>query len=394
MNVRHDFPILKRKINGKPLVYFDNAATTQKPTQVIDAVADFYRNHNANVGRGAHTLAREATEAFEGARKKVARFIGARTEEIVFNGGATEGLNMVSQNYGRMLGKSDEVVTTIMEHHSNYLPWKMISQKTGAGIKLVDIDNEGSLDMGDYKKKVGKKTALVAATHISNFLGSINPAREMAKIAHENGAVFILDGAQSVPRMPIDVKKLGCDFMVFSGHKVLAPMGVGVLYGRYDLLEEMEPLEVGGGMITKVYPGAPEFLKPPHCFEAGTPDVGGAIGLGAAIDYLKKLGMDKVEKYEEELTEYALGELEGITIYGPKKRAGIISFNIPGVENDDVATIMDENGVAIRSGHNCAQPLMYRLRIGGSARMSFYIYNTKEEVDFAAGVIEKIKKLA
>jgi len=394
MDVRKDFPILQRMVNGKPLVYLDNAATTQKPVQVIEAVKDFYENHNANLGRGVHTLGLEATEMFEDARRKVAKFINARAEEIVFTNNATQGLNMVAMLYENRLAKFDEVVTTIMEHHSDYTPWKVISQKTGAKLRVIDITDDGSLDMGDYRRRIGNNTTVVAATHVSNVLGTVNPAKEMTKIAHENGALFVLDGAQSVAHMKTDVKRLDCDFMAFSGHKMLAPTGIGVLYGKYDLLEDMDPLFTGGGMVSKTYPGDIEFLKPPRRFEAGTQNVEGTIGLSAAIDYLEKIGMDKVHKHEVELTKHAMDNLRGVDIYGPEERTGIVSFNIGKMDPHDVATMMDENGIAIRSGQHCAQPLMHRLKLEGTARMSFYIYNTLDEVDYALGVIKKIKSLA
>lgn len=394
MDVRRDFPILKRKINGKPLVYFDNAATTQKPVQVIEAVEDFYKNHNANLGRGVHTLALEATEMYEDARKKVAKFISARADEVIFTQNATDGLNRVALAYEKNLGKFSEVVTTIMEHHSNYVPWKLACERRKAKFKIVDITDDGRLNMKDYEKKVGKNTKVVAATHVSNVLGTINPVAEMSKIAHQNGAMLVLDGAQSVPHMSVDVKKLGCDFMAFSGHKMLAPMGIGVLYGKHDLFGEMEPLITGGGMVERTYPGEIKFLKPPQKFEAGTQDAAGAVGLAAAIDYLEKIGIDNVQKHDEKLAKHAFEELRNVDIYGPEERAGIISFNIPRADADEVATIMDENGIEIRSGHHCAQPLMHRLKIDGCARMSFYVYNTKEELDYALGIIEKIKKLA
>jgi cysteine desulfurase/selenocysteine lyase len=397
MNVRRDFPILGRKINGKQLIYFDNAATTQKPRQVVDAVADFYLNHNGNVGRGLHTLSTEATEAYENARKKVARFINAKADEIVFTHNATHSLNLVAQSYGlRRLGKFDEVVMTVMEHHSNYVPWRLVCEKTKARLKLVDIGDDGLLDLREYEKTVGKNTNVVSVTHVSNVLGTVNPVREMAKTAHENGAWFVLDGAQSVPHMAVDAKKIDCDFLAFSGHKMLGPTGIGVLYGKADLLEDLEPLITGGGMIQRTYPGDIQFLKPPQRFDAGTPNVGGAVGLAAAIDYLDRIGMDKIEKHEKGLTRYALSKLEKIEkikLYGPEDKAGIISFNVSGLSPHDVATILDEQGIEIRSGHHCCQPLMNRLHTGGTARMSFYLYNTKQEVDYTVGVLEKLISL-
>jgi cysteine desulfurase/selenocysteine lyase len=394
VDVRKDFPILKRKVNGRPLVYFDNAATTQKPVQVIESVSDFYKNRNANVGRGVHTLAREATEAYEEARRKVARFINAGPEEVIFTSGTTQGLNMVAQAYEVKLGKKNEVVTSMMEHHSSYLPIKMLSKKTGCSVRLVDLDKEGSLDIDSYARNVNKRTGMVSITHVSNVLGAINPVEELAAIAHENGAAFVLDAAQSVPHMPVDVKRLGCDFMAFSGHKMLGPMGIGVLYGRKELLEEMEPSLVGGGAVARTCPGEIEFLAPPQKFEAGTPNAAGAVGLAAAIGYLEGIGMEKVQKHERDLTKIAVEGMGELETYGPANRIGIVSFNVPGVNADDVAIAMDENGIAIRSGQHCAQPLMCRLKIDGCARMSFYIYNMKEEVNYAVGIIDKIKKLA
>ncbi len=393
MNVREDFPILQRKINGKPLVYFDNAATTQKPKQVLDAVTEFYENQCGNVGRGVHTLSRETSEIYEAARKSVAKFIGANPEEIIFTSNATHSLNMVALSQESKLGSCDEIVTTVMEHHSNYVPLMMLAKNCKCGVSLVDMGQDGKLKMDDYRHKVRPSTCLVSATHVSNVLGTVNPVEEMAKIAHENDALFVLDAAQSVPHMPINVKKLDCDFMAFSGHKMLAPMGIGVLYGKSDILEELEPMLVGGGTISHSCPGEVRFLKPPQKFEAGTPNVGGAVGLKTAIEYLDKLGMDKVEKHEKDLAKYTLDNLDA-EIYAAKDGIGIIPFNLPGVNADDVATVLDESGAAVRSGQHCAQPLMCRLHVEGTVRMSYYIYNTKEEVDYALDIIEKIKSLA
>jgi cysteine desulfurase / selenocysteine lyase len=393
MDVRSDFPILKRKVNGKPLIYLDNAATTQKPVQVLDAVRDFYENHCGNVGRGEHTLGREAGEAYEVARKKVASFINAKPEEIVFTSGSTAGLNMVARGFECKLDKCSKVVTSVMEHHSSYVPLAALARRTGCSVGLVDVRN-WKLGMEQYAREI-QGASLASVTHVSNVLGTINPAAEMAKLAHESGAAFMLDAAQSAPHMPLNVKKLDCDFMVFSGHKMLAPMGIGVLYGRKDMMEGLEPSLFGGGMVSKSCGGL-EFLKPPERFEAGTPNVGSAVGLAAAIDYLEKLGMESIRKHEEGLVKRALQGLASLDaeLYGPNDRAGMISFNLKGVSASDVATIMDENGIAIRSGQHCAQPLMCRLGIDECARMSFYVYNTEEEVDYATKVINKIEKLA
>lgn len=385
MNVRKDFLILQRAVNGRKLVYLDNAATTQKPVQVVDAVKGFYENHCGNLGRGVHTLALEATEMYEDVRKKVAKFIGARKpEEIVFTNNTTHGINTVALG----LRETRSVTTTVMEHHSNYVPWK----RAAGDFRVADIDESGNLDMQGFRERC-KGADVVAAAHVSNVLGTVNPARELAEMAHEQEAVFVLDAAQSAAHMGVDVKKLDCDFMVFSGHKMLGPTGVGVLYGRYGLLEELEPPFVGGGTVSAAEPKI-EFLKPPRDLEAGTQNIAGVIGLGAAIDYLKAVGMDRIRKHEDKLTRHAVGGLEGAEVYGPDERAGIISFNLPGKECADVAAALDENGIAVRSGQHCAQPLMRRLGIDGCARMSFYIYNTKEEVDYTLGVLEKIKKLS
>ena len=392
MNVRDDFPILQKKINGKPLIYLDNAATTQKPIQVIEAVADYYKNSNGNVGRGVHSLARESTDAYENARKTVARFINADPKEVIFTSGATAALNIVAQGHTSKLGAGDSIITSVMEHHSNYIPIAMLAKKTGCSVKLLDIDKDGNLDLDAYSEMiVGSK--LVSMTHVSNVLGTVNPVKEMIKIAHENNAVFVLDAAQSAPHMPLDVKRLDCDFLAFSGHKMLAPMGIGVLYGKRDLLNEMEPSLVGGGMVAEAC-GEMEFLRAPYRFEAGTPNVGGAVGLAAAVDYLSDLGIDKVQRHGQELTNLALDGMGDLEIYGPPEKESVISFNVPGVDSADVATIMDENGIAIRSGHHCAQPLMCRLNVDGAARISFYVYNTKEEVEKTLDVISKIKELA
>ncbi len=397
MDVRDDFPILGRIINGKPLIYLDNAATTQKPRQVIDAVSDFYENHNANLGRGVHTLGVEATEMYEDARKMVAGFINADPEEIVFTMNSTQGLNMAAGYCCRDLGRYDEVLTTIMEHHSCYVPMARACGRAESKLKMADITEEGCLDMNDYQRKLTGKTRAVAAAHVSNVLGTVNPVKEMARLAHENGALFILDAAQSAAHMKVDVKRLDCDFLAFSGHKMLGPTGVGVLYGRQDLLEDMEPTLTGGGMVSRTYPGEIEFLDTPRKFEAGTQNIAGVIGLGAAIGYLKELGMGKVYKHEIKLARRALGglgKMEEAEVYGPEDRTGIVSFNVGDMDSHEVATIMDESGIAVRSGHHCAQPLMQRLKIDGCARMSFYVYNTLEEVDYALDVIRKIESLA
>jgi len=399
--IREDFPILSRTINGGRLVYLDNAATTQKPVQVLDAMRDFYIRHGGNVGRGIHELSIEATEILQKSRDNVARFINAKPEEIVFTYNATSSLNLVAQSWGAdNLTSRDEIATTIMEHHSSVIPWMVVAKKTGADIAKAGITDEGLLDYDDFEDKVSEKTKVVALTHTSNVLGTVNDAERIAKLAHDNGALMVLDGAQSVPHMKVDVKKIGCDFMAFSGHKMLAPFGIGVLYGKKEILDETSPLLVGGGTVTSVSKDEITFVEPPEKFEGGTPNVGGAMGLATAIDYLEKIGMENVEKHEEELTAYALekmSQIEGIEIYGPmdaKNKGGIVSFNMKDMQAHDVGTILNEQGIAVRSGHHCCLPLMKYLNINGSARASFYIYTTKEEIDCLVGVLKKFSELA
>ena len=399
--IQEDFPILSRRINNGKLVYFDNAATTQKPVQVLDAIRDFYIHHTGNVGRGVHELSIEATEILQNARKKVAKFINAKPEEVIFTYNATHSLNLVAYAWGMdNLNSNDEIVATLLEHHSSLIPWRLVSNKTGARMAITSLTDEGLLEYDDFEKKVTEKTKVVALTHVSNVLGTINDAERVAKLAHDNGAILVLDGAQSVPHMQVDVKKIDCDFMAFSGHKMLAPFGIGVLYGKKEILDEMPPLFGGGGTVSGVSPEKIEFVSVPEKFESGTPNVGGAVGLAAAIDYLEKIGMDNVENHEKELTAYALekmSQIEDIEIYGPmntKNKGGIVSFNIGGMHAHDVATILNEQGIAVRSGHHCCLPLMSSLKIDGSARASFYIYNTKEEIDYLIGVLEKFSDLA
>jgi len=394
--IRKDFPILKKKVNGKPLVYLDNAATSQKPRHVIEAVKDFYENHNANLGRGVHTMALEATEMFEGARKKVAKFINAKPEEVIFTLNDTQAINMIALSYARILRERDRVVTTAMEHHSNYLPWTAACRRSGAELKIAGITDRGELDMADYQDKLGKNTKVAAATHISNVLGIMNPAKEMAKVAHEAGAVFFLDGAQSVPHMRIDVKELSCDFMAFSGHKMLGPTGVGVLYGKKELLEEMEPVFMGGGTVGKVTEKGTELLKPPRDFEAGTQNIAGVVGLEAAVEYLEGIGMGKVEGHGDVLNKAALKGLEelGADIIGPAEasiRKGPVTFNLGGIDHHDLALILDEQGIEVRSGQNCCGPLFEKLGVDGGVRASPYLYNTQEEVDKFLEVLGKLK---
>jgi cysteine desulfurase/selenocysteine lyase len=402
--IREDFPIFKRKVHGKPLIYFDNAATTQKPIQVINAIKEYYESYNANIHRAIHTLSEEATQRYEEAREKVRKFINARsTKEIIFVRNATEAINLVMYAWGlNNLKESNEIISTVMEHHSNIVPWQFLRDKIGVKLKFIDINSQGFLKLDELENILSKNTKLITVTHASNVLGTINPIEAIGKIAHNNGSLILVDGAQSVPHMPIDVKKLDCDFLVFSGHKMLGPMGIGVLYCKEEILENIQPFLYGGDMIKYVTLEKAVWNDLPLKFEAGTSNVEGAIGLGAAIDYLNKIGMEDIRKHEIELTKYAidkLSSLPNLDIYGPKKaeeRGGVIAFNVRNVHSHDVAQILDEDGIAIRSGHHCAMPLHQKLGIESSARISFYLYNMKEEIDNfieALGKISKVLKL-
>lgn len=391
--IRNDFPILKRKVDGKPLVFLDSAATSQKPVQVIDAIKEYYEQHNANPHRAIYKLSDEATQLYEKAREDVGKFVNANSEEIVFVRNTSEAMNLVMYGWGMKLSTGDEIVLTQMEHHSNIVPWQLL-QKNGVTLKFVDITNEGELDMEELKKFVTKRTRLVSLTHVSNVLGTINNVKEIGKIAHDSGALFFVDGAQSVPHMPVDVNDIGCDFLTFSGHKMLAPMNIGALYGRKDILQGMQPFMYGGNMIKQVSLTRSTWNDLPWKFEAGTPNVEGAVGLSAAISYLKKIGMNDVMKHEEELTKYALeklSEVNGIKVYGPEERAGLVSFDFGNIHPHDVAEILNSEGIAIRSGHMCAQPLMNRLGVNAVSRASFYIYNMREEIDKLVDGLEKVK---
>jgi cysteine desulfurase/selenocysteine lyase len=402
--IREDFPIFKRKVHGKPLIYFDNAATTQKPIQVINAIKEYYESYNANIHRAIHTLSEEATQKYEEAREKVRKFINARSDkEIIFVRNATEAINLVMYAWGlNNLKESDEIISTVMEHHSNIVPWQFLRDKVGLKLKFIDVNSQGFLKLDELENILSKNTKLITVTHASNVLGTINPIKEIGKIAHDNGSLILVDGAQSVPHMPIDVKKLDCDFLVFSGHKMLGPMGIGVLYCKEEILENIQPFLYGGDMIKYVTLEKSVWNDLPLKFEAGTSNVEGAIGLGAAIDYLNKISMEDIRKHEIELTKYAidkLSNLPNLDIYGPKKaeeRGGVIAFNVKNVHSHDVAQILDEDGIAIRSGHHCAMPLHQKLGIESSARISFYLYNMKEEIDNfieALGKISKVLKL-
>ncbi len=393
--IRKDFPILNRKVNGKRLVYFDSAATSQKPKFVLDAIKDFYEAHNANVHRGVHKLAEEATIAYEEAREKVAKFINAKPEEVIFTRSCTEALNFAIFGYGMQLKEGDEVLITKMEHHSNIVPWQQLVKMRKLKLNYIDFDNEGLLKQTEFENFIENGARFSGVVHASNVLGTINPIKEMIKKAHENDALVVVDAAQSVPHMPIDVKDLDVDFLSFSGHKMLAPFGIGVLYGKKGLLETMEPHTVGSDMIKEVHLDHAIWNDLPWKFEYGTNNVEGAIGLGAAVDYLSKIGMKNIREHDIKLVGYAfekLSKIKKLTIYGPKdakKRAGLISFNLGDIHPHDLATILDEEGIAIRSGHHCAMPLHERLGISASARASFYLYNTEEEIDLLVKALEK-----
>ncbi|MED4071200.1 cysteine desulfurase [Priestia endophytica] len=396
-DIREQFPILHQEVNGNPLVYLDSAATSQKPLKVIEAVDKYYREYNSNVHRGVHTLGTRATDGYEGAREKVRKFINASsTEEVIFTRGTTTALNTIAASYGRTnLGEGDEIVITYMEHHSNIIPWQQVAKATGATLKYIPLTDDGSLDLEEVRNTVTSNTKIVAVMHVSNVLGTINPVKEIARIAHENEAVMVVDGAQSAPHMKVDVQDLDCDFYAFSGHKMGGPTGIGVLYGKKALLEKMEPVEFGGEMIDFVNLYDSTWKELPWKFEGGTPIIAGAIGLGAAIDFLEDVGLDNIAAHEHKLAQYALEKLstvEGITIYGPKERAGVVTFNLDEVHPHDVATVLDADGIAVRAGHHCAQPLMKYLNVSATARASFYLYNTEEEIDRFVSSLIKTKE--
>lgn len=395
--VRKEFPILHQEVNGKSLVYLDSAATAQKPLRVIEAVDDYYRRYNSNVHRGVHTLGGMATDAYEGAREKVRSFIGANhTEEIIFTRGTTTALNIVAQSYARaFLKEGDEIVLTPMEHHSNIIPWQQAAKATGATLKYIPLQEDGTITLEDVKKTISSNTKIVAITHVSNVLGTVNPVKEIVRIAREHGAVTVIDGAQSAPHMKVDVADLDCDFYAFSGHKLCAPTGIGVLYGKKELLEKMEPVEFGGEMIDFVDLYDSTWKELPWKFEGGTPIIAGAIGLAAALEFLEDIGMDNIYEHEKKLVDYAFEKLQTIddlTIYGPTERAGLVTFNLESVHPHDVATVLDSEGIAVRAGHHCAQPLMKWLDVTATARASFYLYNTLEEIDILTDGLLKAKE--
>ena len=402
-NIRKDFPILQRKVHtGKPLVYFDNAATSQKPIQVIDAIRDYYLNYNSNIHRAVHQLAEESTAAFELTRDKVAKFINAKNrEEVVFVRGTTEAINLIAYSWGRQnVQKDDIIVTTEYEHHSNIVPWQLLAKEKGAKLQYIGVDDKGELilDQLDEYLDTGR-VKLVTVSHMSNVLGTISPVEDMITKCHKKGVKVLLDAAQSVPHMKADVQKLNCDFFVFSAHKMLGPTGVGVLWARREILDSMPPFHGGGDMIREVHKYETTWNDLPFKFEAGTPNIADVIGFSAAIDYLNAIGMDKVREHEVELTKYALDKIsavKGIILYGTpdmSKRGGVISFNLGDIHPHDLATIIDEDGVAIRSGHHCAQVLMERLEVAATSRASFYIYNTKDEIDVFIRSLNRAREL-
>ena len=399
--LRNDFPIFKKKINGKELVYLDNASTTQKPYSVINSITDFYSNYNSNIHRAVYQLAEEATTLYEQSREKIANFINVRPEEIVFTRNTTESINLIAHSWARTnLKEDDGVAITELEHHSNIVPWQILSQEIGTRLEYVGIDENGFLDLEHLIELISsKKVRLVSLSHMSNVLGTIVPIERIIKIAHENDIPVLVDGAQSVPHMPVDVKNMDCDFLVFSAHKMLGPTGVGVLYAKKEVLEKMRPYMGGGDMIKEVFKFHTNYNEVPYKFEAGTPNIADVVGFGAAIDYLEKIGMENIRKHEIDLTEYALESMLSInhlTVYGPRDpnyRGGVISFNIADIHPHDLATIMNDHGIAIRSGHHCAQVLMQRLDVPATSRASFYIYNTKEEIDKFVNAIKEAGRI-
>ena len=399
-DIRAQFPILDQEVNGKPLVYLDSSATSQKPIQVIEAVEKYYREINSNVHRGVHTLGTRATDAYEGAREKVRKFISAKsTQEVIFTRGTTTSLNTVAASYAAAnLKAGDEIVITYMEHHSNIIPWQQVARRTGAQLKYIPLQEDGTISLDDVRATITSNTKVVSVMQVSNVLGVINPVKEIAQIAHENGAIMVVDGAQSAPHMKIDVQDLDCDFLAFSGHKMCGPTGIGVLYGKKHLLENMEPIEFGGEMIDFVQLYESTWKELPWKFEGGTPIIAGAVGLGAAIDFLNEVGLDQIAEHEHKLAAYALEKMatvEGMTIYGPldpAKRAGLVTFNISDVHPHDVATVLDAEGIAVRAGHHCAQPLMRWLKASATARASFYLYNTEDDIDKLVEGLVKTKE--
>lgn len=398
--IKQDFPIFNQKINDETLVYLDNAATSQIPKFVEEKVRDFNEKERANVHRGVHALGLRATNQYESSRQKVANFIGANNaKEVIFTSGCTDSLNLVAASFGEQnIQAGDEILVSIMEHHSNLLPWQQLAKRKQAKLNFIEINSDGLLDIKNLKSKINSKTKIVALTHVSNVLGTINPIKELTDLAHEKGAIVVVDGAQAVGHFPIDVAELNVDFYAFSGHKMFAPTGIGVLYGKKDLLDKMPPYRLGGEMIANVTREGATWAEVPYKFEAGTPNIAGAIGLGAAIDYLQSLDFELIQKHEQELTSYALEKLKnvlGLTIYGPQKsngRIGVISFNLKNIHPHDLATALDLNGIEVRAGHHCAQPLMASLDTESTVRASLSIYNTKDDIDKLVSSLHEAKE--
>ena len=397
--IRQDFPILGREVYKKPLVYFDNGATTQKPRRVVDAMVDEYYNVNANVHRGVHFLSQQATDLHEQSRERVRQFISAKsTSEIVFTRGTTESINLLAFCFGEaFVHEGDEIIVTEMEHHSNIVPWQMMCERKGALLKVIPITDDGRLCMDSYRQLLSEKTRLVCCTHVSNVLGTINPVKEIVKIAHSNGSLVLIDGAQSTPHFAVDVQDIDCDFFAFSGHKIYAPTGIGVLYGKEQLMEKLPPYQGGGEMIQKVTFEKTTYNDLPYKFEAGTPDYVASHALAAALDYVSELGMDNIFQHEHELTTYAIArlqEVEGMRIFGPiDGRDAVISFLVGNIHHLDMGTLLDRLGIAVRTGHHCAEPLMTRLGITGTVRASFGLYNTKEEVDALVAGVKRVAQM-
>ncbi len=397
-NIRQDFPILSRDVYGKPLVYLDNGATTQKPLCVLDAMREEYLNVNANVHRGVHYLSQQATDLHEAARERVRKFINAeKTEEIVFTRGTTEAINLVAASFGELMNKGDEVIVSVMEHHSNIVPWQLLANRKGTKIKVIPINDQGELIIDKYKKLFNEHTRIVSVTHVSNVLGTINPIDDIIRIAHSHGVPVLIDGAQSTPHIKIDVQALDCDFFAFSGHKMYGPTGIGVLYGKEEWLEKMPPYQGGGEMIDTVSFEKTTFEKPPLKFEAGTPDYVATHGLSVAIDYIEKIGMDNIAAHERQLTEYCMEQLrniEGARLIGEAiDKDAVVSFLIGNIHHLDMGTLLDRLGIAVRTGHHCAQPLMERMGVQGTVRASFALYNTMEEVDILVNGIRRVMKM-
>lgn len=398
-SIRSDFPILGEQVNGHPLVYLDNAATTQKPRQVIDTLSDYYATYNANIHRGLHTLSERATNEYESARQRTAQFINAaKSCEVIFTRGTTEAINVVARAWGdRNVNSGDEILLTEIEHHSNLVPWQMLAQRRGAQLRFIPTDLEGHVDLIEYERMIGKRTRIVAVTHMSNVLGVITPVAELIRIAHANGVPVLLDAAQSVPHMSVNVQELDADFVAFSGHKMLGPTGIGILYGKESLLDAMDPFIGGGSMIRVVELHESSWAGLPEKFEGGTPNIAGAIGLGAAVDYINQIGINNITAHEMSLTDYALQQLhdlDSVRIFGPPdttNRGGVISFAVGDVHPHDIGTLLDTDGVAVRAGHHCAQPLMRKLGVPATVRASIYLYNTSDEIDQLVASISRAK---